>query len=262
MNEKIAGLGITTIVLGALILIGLVASVETVGAGERGVLLNRSAVQDDIKQPGWHLITPFVQNIVTMDVQTRKVEVAADSASKDLQSVSATVALNFYPDPSSVNELYRDVGKDYEERIIAPALQEAVKSATSKFTAEELITKRPEVGTKIREVLKERLDKNHIVVEEFSIVNFAFSSEFNNAIEAKQTAEQNAQKAENDLKRIEVEAQQTIEKAKADAESIRIQGAALRENPALVDLKAVEKWNGVLPQYTGGGAVPFINVNQ
>lgn len=259
-NKLFSIIGAFTGVLILLAVIGLILSIETVGPGERGVYLVRNAVQDEIKQPGWHFITPFVSNIVNVDVQTQKVEVQADSASKDLQQVSATVALNYYPDTANVNQLYRDTGKKYDERIIAPALQEAVKAATAEFTAEELITKRPEVSAKIKEVLTERLNKNHIVVGDFSIVNFTFSEEFNRSIESKQTAEQDAKRAENDLIRIEVEAKQTITKANADAESIRIQGKALKETPGLVELKAVEKWNGALPQYSGGGAVPFINI--
>lgn len=271
-NKTLLGIGIAAIVT---ILIGLVllaASVESVGAGERGVLLNRGAVSDEIKQPGWHMVMPFTQNIVTMDVQKQKIEVGAASASRDLQSVNTTVALNYHLDPSQVHILYRDIGKDYEARIIAPALQEAVKAATSQFTAEELITKRPEVGSKISEVLQKRLNNDYVVVDTFSIVNFAFSSQFASAIEAKQTAEQEAKKAENDLRRIEVEAEQTITQAKAEAESIRIQGDALRENEQLVELKKLEvqkeaiemmdkRWNGALPQYSGGdNPIPFINV--
>lgn len=266
MNEEkglifgaIGVFAVITLIVGAVI---AVMSVETVGAGERGVLLSRGAVQDEVKQPGWHFVVPFVSNIVAMDVQTQKVEVTADSASKDLQSVNATVALNYHVEPSQVNLLYRDIGKDYDERVIQPAIQESVKAATAQFTAEELITKRPEVGTVIRETLVERLVDNYIVVEDFSIVNFSFSAEFNKAIEAKQTAEQEAKKAENDLRRIEVEAKQTIEKARAEAESIRIQGEALRENSQLVELKAVEKWDGKLPTYNGSGAVPFLNISQ
>lgn len=259
----LAMIGIFATVAALVALVIIITSVEVVSAGERGVLLERGAVQDEIKQPGWHFITPFLNNIVTMDVQTQKGEVDAAAASKDLQSVTTRVALNYNTDPGKVNTLYQNVGKDYEERIIAPALQETVKSVTAQFTAEELITKRGEVNTLMAKSIKDRLDDNQIIVTDFSIVNFSFSGEFDKAIEAKQTAEQNAKRAENDLKRIQIEAQQKIETAKADAESIRIQGQALRESNGLVELKAVERWNGQLPQYMlGEGTLPFLNLNK
>lgn len=261
-NLKYKALLAIIIITGVVILIGAVSSVQVVSAGERGVLLKRGAVQNEIKQPGWHFVTPFLDNIITMDVQTQKGEVDAAAASKDLQSVTTRVALNFNTDPGKVNTLYQNVGKEYEERIIAPALQETVKSITAQFTAEELITRRGEVNTLMASSIKERLNDNQIIVTDFSIVNFSFSKEFDAAIEAKQTAEQNAKRAENDLKRIQIEAQQKIETAKADAESIRIQGQALKESNGLVELKAVERWNGALPQYMLGDSVPFLNLNK
>lgn len=265
-SGEIAGALTVLFIIGLFILaVFAIMSFETVGATERGVYVKRNVVQDEIKQPGFYFISPFFSNIVTMNVQTQKEEVEANSASKDLQSVVTKVALNFNADPGKVNELFKQVGKQkaYNEVVIAPALQEAVKATTAQFTAEELITKRGEVNAAIRKNIEERLAKNHIIVTDISIVNFSFSKEFDAAIEAKQTAEQNAKRAENDLKRIEIEAKQKIETAKAEAESIRIQGQALRESNNLVELKAVERWNGQLPQYMmGDGATPFINLNK
>lgn len=239
-------------------------SINIVGAGERGVLLKWGAVQTNaIQQPGLHFTTPFSTSIKNMNVQTQKLEVDASSASKDLQSVTTKVALNFNADPGQVDKLYQEVGKTYDDTVIAPALQEAVKNTTAQFTAEELITKRSEVNAGIRANIENRLKNSHVIVTDFSIVNFSFSEDFDKAIEAKQTAEQNAKRAENDLKRIQIEAQQKIETAKADAESIRIQGQALKESNGLVELKAVEKWDGKLPQYMlGEGSTPFINLNK
>lgn len=239
----------------------LLSSFSIVGAGQRGVKVTLGSVADEVIGEGIHFKIPLIQRVKKIDVRTQKNETQASSASKDLQSVDTIIALNYHVVPTSANKLYQEIGDDYEERIIAPSIQESVKSATAKFTAQELITKRPEVKVAIRDDLTERLGRNYINVDEVSIVNFTFSKEFDAAIEAKQTAEQNAQKAENDLRRIEVEAKQEIEKAKAEAEGIRIRAEALQNNQQLVELNAIEKWDGKLPQYMTG-ATPFINLQK
>lgn len=240
-------------------LIVLFSSFTTVGAGQRGVVVQVGNVQERILDEGFHLKKPFIEKVVKIDVTTQKVETSAGAASKDLQSVDTVVALNFAPNVGTVNDLYQQYRKQYQVRLIDPAIQESVKAATAKFTAEELITKRPEVRDAIRNDLVSRLEGEGIEVKSISIVNFSFSAAFDNAIEAKQVAEQRALQAERDLQRIEIEAKQTIEKAKAEAEAIRITGDALRENPSLIELESVKKWNGVLPTYTGG-PIPFLQI--
>lgn len=259
MIKNLSKFVILGIIGGVILIILMLNPFVIVNAGERGVLLQFGSLQG-VLEPGMHLRMPIVQNVITMDVKIQKEQIEANAASKDLQSIHATVALNYNIDPASVGKLYQEVGEDYKNRIIDPTIQESVKAATAKYTAEELITKRESVKDEIKNNLSERLKSTHIVVDDFSIVNFDFSDEFNRAIESKQTAVQQALKAENDLRRIEIEAKQQIEKAKADAESIRIQGAALKENNGLVELKAVEKWNGVLPTYMMGNSVPFLNL--
>jgi regulator of protease activity HflC (stomatin/prohibitin superfamily) len=242
------------------ILINIFSFFVVINPGERGILLQLGTVQA-VYEPGLHFQVPMITNVVVMDVQTQKSEDTVDAASKDLQSIEGTVALNYHADPANVDKIYQQVGLEYSTRVISPAIQESVKAVTAQYTAEELITKRSAVGAEIRKALEERLKQYNIIVDGVSIVNFNFSDEFNKSIEAKQTAVQNALKAENDLKRIQIEAQQQIETAKADAESIRIQGEALKENAGLVQLKMVEKWNGQLPVYSGGGT-PIINLPQ
>src|SRR5678815_33713 len=147
----------------------------------------------------------------------------------------------------------------YKERLIDPAMQEAIKSSTAKFTAEELITKREAVREDIKNQLRTRLKDRDILVDEFNIVNFEFSKVFNDAIEAKVTAEQSALAAKNKLEQIKFEADQKVAEAKGKAEAITIESNALRSNPQILELRALEKWNGTLPQVTGG-AVPFVNL--
>ena len=198
-----------------------------------------------------------------MDVKTVKYEVEAEAASSDVQIISTTVAFNYHLDPANVGKLLQETGTDYESRIIAPAIQESVKAATAKFTAQDLIAKRAELKDAIKKEVSIKLDGKYIIVDEFSIVNLDFSKEYNRAIEQKQVAEQNALKAENDLKRVEFEAEQRVAQAKAEAEAIRIQAEAITQQGGrdYVNLKAVEKWNGQLPtQMIPGGTVPFISL--
>lgn len=250
---------IVFLLLALIILLNIFKFFVIVDAGERGVLLQFGNVQA-VYEPGLHFQIPLVHKVVLYDVRTQKSEVQVGAASKDLQLIQATVALNYHVDPKNVGIIHKEIGTEYDQRIISPAIQESVKAATAQFTAEELITKRPLVKENIRTNLIDRLSPYNIIIDEFSIVDFSFSAEFDRAIEAKQTAEQNALKAQNDLKRIEIEAQQQIETAKAEAESIRIQATALKENKDLIQLKFVEKWNGVLPTYMMGDAMPLLNL--
>jgi regulator of protease activity HflC (stomatin/prohibitin superfamily) len=247
------------ILAGVIVLINLVSFFTVISPGERGILLQFGNIQG-IYEPGLHFQVPIINSVIIVDVRTQKSQEEVNAASKDLQLIHTIVALNYHIDPQKVDYLYKEVGTEYSARIINPAIQESVKAATAQFTAEELITKRPTVKDEIKAKLIDRLNKYYIVIDDFSIVDFSFSDEFNKAIEAKQTAVQEALKAENDLKRIQIEAQQNIETAKAQAESIRIQAAALKENKDLVSLKFVEKWNGVLPQYMLGNSMPLLNL--
>lgn len=250
-------------IIGAfIILLVLIANFPfgTVGAGERGVQLRFGAVTGNIFGEGLYFRIPFIEKVKKMDVKIQKDEVEAPAASKDLQTVRSVVALNYHLDPNEVATLFQEIGIDYNSRIIAPALQEAVKAGTAEFTAEELITKRPEVRERIKVLLAEKLEPRGIILDEFNIVEFEFSRTFNDAIEAKVTAEQDALAAQNKLERVKFEAQQKIEEAKGKAEAITIESQALRNNPQVLQLRSLEKWDGKLPQFLGSDAIPFINI--
>ncbi len=250
---------IMTLVVVVLALMLISASFQVIGAGERGVLFSKlSGVKDIDLGEGLHFKIPFIEEIIPIDVKVQKSQTDARAASKDLQNVSSTIAVNFHIDPSRAQKVYQEIGLSFKERVIDPAVQEAVKSVTAHFTAEELITRRPEVKDEIKASLAERLKQFNIVVDEFSIVNFDFSHEFNAAIEAKQTAEQSALKARRDLDRIKIEAEQRITQARAEAEGQRLQRETL--TPILLQLRAIEKWDGKLPQVSGG-ATPFIDIS-
>jgi len=239
-----------------------------VDAGERAVVLRWGKVVRTLDS-GVHWVTPIAESTETFDVRTQKEEVTASAASKDLQTVTATVALNYNLDPLEVGSIYQTLRKEYKARVIDPAIQEAVKASTAKFTAEELITKREVVKDEMLGLLRTRLASEHIIATGVSIVNFDFSKDFNQAIELKVKAQQMALQAENDLKRIQFEAQQTIAKAQAEAQSIRLQSEAAN-NEKYVALKQLEvqlefarKWNGVLPVNLYGSApIPFLTISK
>ena len=258
-----------------LIIIGVVAfaSVKIVDAGHRGVLLHWNAV--DLTQPpleeGLHFVVPFQDDVVNIEVRTLKYANDARSASRDLQTVETTVTVNYHPDRESVHRLYKNLGLDYEDRVIQPAIEETVKQVTARYNAEELITKRPLVKDDIESSIRERLDQFDIVTEVISITDFEFSPLFAQAIEAKVEAEQNALKAENDLRRIEVEARQreanaigvanaNIAEAKGEAEAIAIINKALAENPNYLEWLKTQAWDGKLPLVVGEGGTPFIQI--
>ena len=269
-KAKIIGVAIIALIVIAAI---AAASVQIVDAGHRGVLLHWNAV--DVTSPpleeGLHFVVPFQDQVVNMEVRTLLFVKGTASASKDLQTVTTEVTVNFAPDPNTINILYKEVGLNYQNRIIAPAVEEVVKQVTANYNAEELITKRPQVKSDIEIEITKRLNVFNIQTQVISITDFQFSDLFSRAIESKVEAEQKAQKAENDLKRIEVEARQAeaqaigiakanIAQAEGEAEAIRVINAALANNPEYLDWLKTQAWDGRLPLVVGQGGTPFIQI--
>lgn len=253
-------------VVAALILLWALAPFGTVPAGHRGVMTTFGSPGAQVLSEGIHFRVPLAQKLNLVNVSIQKGEGEGDAASRDLQTVHTRVALNYHVLPEGALSVFRDLGNEPGQRIILPAVQEAVKAVTARFTAEELVAKRTEVRDQIVAQLRERLARHGVAVDEFSIVNFNFSKSFNDAIEAKTTAEQLKLKAERDLQRIEVEARQRVAQARAEAEALSIQRQQV--TPELIRLRemenqrlAIEKWDGKLPNVSGG-AIPFINVKQ
>ncbi len=261
--KRIKFIAISIVVL---VLVFILNPFVTIPAGSRGIVLNFGAVSDIILDEGLHLRIPIMQTIIKMDVQIQKSKTQADAATKDLQDTKFVIVVNYHIAPDKVNWVYQKIGISYEDRIIGPNVEESVKAVSAKYTAEQLITKRELVSSEIQDSLREKLLTYNIIVDDFSIVDFDFSQQFTQAIEEKQTAEQMALKAERDLTRIKTEAKQKVEQARAEAKSLRLK--RLEITPQLLKLreieariKAIDKWDGKLPAYTGG-AVPFLNLNK
>jgi regulator of protease activity HflC (stomatin/prohibitin superfamily) len=274
-NVNLGGVKIILAAILVLIIIGVVASasVKIVESGNRGVLTHWSAV--DLASPplneGIHFVVPFQDEVVQVEVRTLKYDKETRSASKDLQTVETTVTVNYQADGTKVNYLYKEIGLDYENRVIGPAVEETVKQVTANYNAEELITKRPLVKGDIENAIRDRLNQFYVNTEVISITDFEFSPLFAQAIESKVEAEQKAQKAENDLIRIEVEARQleaqavglaaaNIAEAQGEAEAISIINNALSQNPYYLEWLKTQAWDGKLPLVVGEGGTPFISI--
>ncbi|WP_233184800.1 prohibitin family protein [Paenibacillus sonchi] len=232
--------------------------------GHVGLYKTFGKLNNNMLSPGIHFKIPFIQTVIQVNTQVTKAETDTSASSKDLQPVSTHVAVNYSVNKDSAYNLMNNIGGNFDGVIINPAIQEIVKEVTAKYPAEDLITRRDLVAGEISELLTKRLGRYDLVVNDINIVNFKFSDAFNQSIEAKQVAQQQALKAENDLRRVEIEAKQKIAQAQAEAESLRLKKQEV--TPELVQLKqievqekALEKWNGVLPSVTGG-ATPFVDV--
>lgn len=235
----------------------------TVSAGQRGVVLTWGAFNGQILDPGLHFRLPIAQTVIKMDIQTQKLEIEASTAySHDLQNVQIHSVVNYNLDPKEVGLIYQQYGLDAEARILQPNLEAAVKQTVAKYSAEELLSKRGEVTIEIESAFRQAIPSAFLVTK-YALVNETFSDAYEEAIEQKQVAHQNAEKADNDLKRIKIEAEQRVAQATAEAEAIKIQAEAIQQQggASYVNLKAVEKWDGHLPnQMIPGGALPFVNL--
>jgi len=265
VSLRMTGIGIVFIMIMAL----MISAIEIVESGYVGVVTHFGAVQEEVLPEGMHFVVPIQTRVEPINVRIQKIEADAKASSKDLQNVTSKVALNFALDKGKANVIFQELGVNYKQTIIAPTIQESIKSVTAQYTAEELITKRPLVKQDVFEDIKLRLGQNNIVVSDFSIVDFNFSPEFNRAIEAKQIAEQRALTAKNDLARIKTEAEQVkakaigeaeaeLAKAKAQAEAQELLAKTLTKD--ILQLKTIEKWDGKTPIALGEGASSFLDI--
>ena len=254
-----------------------------VPSGYRGVLLTWGKVEDTVLMEGLNFKVPFSQSVVLMNVQIQKTESTESTATKDLQEVSTTVAVNYRLNPSYVNEVYKDLRQDYADRVIKPNIEESLKATTALFRAEELVTKRAEVKQTFDVILAERLNIFNIQVVAVSLTDFQFSASFSAAIDAKVTAEQQALVSKNELEKIRYEAQQqiiqaeaaknaTIERAEGEAYAKMIEANATAKSIQIITSQMTDEyaqylwltqWDGKLPAvYTRDESGLIIDVSE
>ncbi len=238
-----------------------VLSFFTVPAGFVGVVTRFDAVAR-VVQPGFGVKIPFVENVVKMDVRTQKDQTDAAAASSDLQQVTSTIAVNYNLDPTYASTVYQTVGTDYADILIAPAIQNIFKATTAQFTAEELIDQRENVRATAEAALKTQLAQYHVIVQNFNIINFNFSDQFNQAIEAKQVAQQQVETAKQLLAKAQVDAQTAVAQAQGQADAQKALRDAGSLTPEYLEFLAIQKWDGRLPTVVAGSTTPFIDLSQ
>ena len=233
------------------LLVTVFSGLYTIQPGQVGFQKQFGKISPELKYEGLHFKIPFITTVIKTNTRNIILTTTQTAASKDLQDVTTKIAVNFSIDPNKAVELYSTVWKEYQisNDIVSKAVQESVKHATAKFTATESITKRSEVSELIITNLSEKLNKRWLNINQVDILDFTFSIAFNNAIEAKVTAEQEALKAKANLEKVKFEAQQQIERAKAEAEKIRIQAEAVTQQwgAEYIKLQWIQAWDGKLP---------------
>ncbi|MDE5583443.1 MAG: prohibitin family protein [Ruminococcus sp.] len=266
--------GVKWAVIAIAVIILAVSALTIVPAGHTGVVLTLGKVSSTSYQEGAHLKIPFVQTVENMSNKIQVYETPASAVSKDLQTVSSTLAVNYRLISDKSPDMYKNVGIDYQTVLITPVVQECFKSATANYTAEELITERQAVGDEVKSALEAKLNDYGIYIEKFNIVNFDFSEEFNNAIEAKQVAEQNLLKTKTEQEQAIVianaEAEKKVISANAEAEAIMAEAQARADANRLLDksltekviaYQQIQKWDGVMPKVTGQESGMLVNID-
>lgn len=239
------------------IIIVLANCITVVSAGHTGVLVTLGKVEETVFLEGLHFKAPFIQEVIEIDNRITKLEVSTEAFSKDLQTVSTTLAINYRVDTSMSYSIYKNVGSDYEMVLITPAVNEVLKATVAQYTAEESVTNRTLISDGLLEGLNEKLNDSGLYITDVNIIDFDFSEAYITAIEEKQVAQQQLLKAE-------TEKETTITNAEAEAEAMKIQAEAEAEanrilsesiSDELVEYYKIEKWNGQLPTITGSSSM-------
>ena len=259
MSKEKGSLGIAIAIL-FIVFIVLCNPMFIVGVGQRGVKVTLGRVSPKSYSEGVHFVTPFISKIKVMNVKTQKLSTPTEVYTKDIQQARISYVVNYNLMPQNVHQMYRQVGMNYQDTILLPAIEGTIKDVIGKWNAQDLIANREKATREILIKLQTHLKDNYINVSDFQIIEINYSEVFERAIESKVTAEQEALKAKNKTVQVEEEAKQKLISAQAEAKSMQIRATALTQNKALVEYEAVQKWNGKLPEYMMGGSIPFINM--
>ncbi len=254
-----------------IIVIVLWGTFVIIPAGHRGVVLLWGSVENRIMGEGLNFKVPIAENVIKVDVKVQPHPFKEiDASSREYQNVKMTGMMNFHIDPAYVNDLYQKVGLDFADKVIDPAFNDFVKEVVPTYPIGEILPKKEEIRKTAMKKLGDNLSRYHVIVDDIYFANIRFSTEYEGAIEAKQVAQQQVETQKQVLAQREIEAQQKVATAKGEAESIQVvaQGQARANDalsrsisPILVQYKGIEKWNGTLPQVSGG-AVPFIDLGK
>ncbi len=242
--------------------ITLISSIYRVAPGHRGTLVTLGKVNSTSFNNGIGFKWPFISSMEKTDVRTQVLSDKAVTYTKDIQTAELTFTMTYNVVPEAVPAIYENVGKEYQQKLITPYLQDAIKDVVGIWQAQDLVANREKARLQILDQLKKKIDSRYIENITFQIANLDYSDNFEKAIENKVIAAQKAQEAQNNTRRIQEEADQKVISAKADAEAMTIKAEALEKNQRLVDYEAVQKWDGKLPTYMLGNSTPLLNLNK
>jgi regulator of protease activity HflC (stomatin/prohibitin superfamily) len=253
-----AGIGLFAII--ALIVAGF--GIKVVDTGHRGIETRFGKVVGESLPEGIYFFNPITNTIVEMDTRVQRQDGETDTYTRDVQQAAIKYTLNYRLQQNAAHLMYRDIGRDWEQKLIPQVVLGTLKEVVGKWDAVDLISNRDKAASTAFDAIRQNLSERNVEISRFEITDIAFTREFENSVEQKVIAQQKAIEEQNRTKQIEEQARQKVLSAEAEAKSIQIRAQALERNAKLVEWEAVQKWNGVLPQYMlGGGATPFINLN-
>ena len=255
-------LGSATAVIVVLFVLFLIVfqPMTIVGVGERGVKVTLGQTSPVALEEGVHFVMPFISTVKKMNVKTVKSNIATMAQSKDIQQARIVYVVNYNLQPENAPKMWRTVGRDYVSVVVMPTVEGIVKDTIGTWNAQDIVANREKVASEVLFKLNEKLGPKYINVSDFQITEIQYSQAFEQAIESKVTAEQEALKAKNKTVQVQEEARQKIIASEAEAKSMAIRAQALTQNKNLVEYEAVQKWDGKLPQYMMGNSVPFVHL--
>jgi prohibitin 2 len=254
---KWAALGVVALV----IVSAAGCGIKVVDTGQRGIKTRFGEITSESLPEGLYFYNPLTSNIVEIDTRVQRQDGETDTYTRDVQQAAIKYTLNYRLQQNAAHLMYRDIGRDWEQKLIPQVVLGTLKEVVGKWDAVDLISNRDKAASTAFESIRTNLAERNVEVSRFEITDIAYTSEFENSVEQKVIAQQKAIEEQNRTKQIEEQARQKVLSAEAEAKSIQIRAQALEQNAKLVEWEAVQKWNGVLPQYMlGGGAMPFINL--
>lgn len=250
---------IITPIISIIILILIFCSFKTIRSGEVGLRIRFGKIVDNSLSEGINFKIPFIERITKVNIKVQKVELDTESSSKDLQTITTKLAVNYKVNSDKASSLYKTVGNSYEKTILVPAIQESIKAVMSEYTAEQTITKRNEVSDKCLEEIQSKMEKYGLHIAEFNIIDLDFSQAYNQAIEEKQVAEQKVLTAQQELEKTKIEAEKKIVEAEATNKANELLKKNVTDEVLLKQF--IEKWDGKLPEtYAGDDILSIFNL--